>query len=393
MTQPAQDSSGSATRNATARRIAVVEPQMEGFYHAPFNAALLHTVVLAHPGDTVSFQAFASHIDVVRGILAQHDPALPAQVEWRPVALPSAKGALLRFLETRSMIRSAAATSDCVLFTSISRMQLMHLKRFLRGQPRHQVRAVLHGDLDRVGQVFKERFPNNLFPLERVLLMPHPESLRYLVLSDSILRNIPASVQAGLTQAAAIDHPYHFPDIDPAPPAELCFGNSGNSGDGRLIEQVARSVKALDPAVRFSIVGFLGNAEAVMRLSPLVENATNIPISRETFIHNAGRISHALWLAPPDTFRLRASGTFFDALAYGKPLLYTANPYIDPYYAAEPGIGVRCATVDDVPAAILQAVRGYSAAGYAQAQQAMLRLRTRFTPAEQARTLPAALDW
>lgn len=389
MTQTVQN----VPQSASARHIAVVEPQMEGIFHASFNAALLHTVVLAHPGDTVSFRAFPSHIDVVRGILAQHDPALPAQIDWRPVAPPSAKGALSRFLETRSMIRAAAVSSDRVLFSSISRMQLMHLKRFLRGHPRHRVRAVLHGDLDRIGHVFKERFPNNLFPLERVLLMPHPASLRYLVLSDSILRNIPASVQPGLTQIAAIDHPYHFPPIDPAPPSELSFGIFGNSGDGRLIEQVARSVKALDPSVRFSLVGFVGNAEVVARLSPLVENVTNIPISRETFIQNGGRISHALWLAPPDSFRLRASGTFFDAMAYGKPLLYTANPYIDPYYAAEPRIGVRCATVDDVPAAILQVVQGYSAEEYAKSQQAMLRLRTRFTPAAQARTLPAALDW
>jgi hypothetical protein len=378
---------------SSKRHIAVVEPQMEHFYHAPFNAALLHTVVLAQPGDTVSFQAFPSHIQVVREILTQHDPELPGRIEWHPVPLPSGKNALSRFLETRRFIRTAASSSDRVLFTSISRMQLLHLKRFLRGNPRHQVRAVIHGDLDRVTYNFKERFPNNLFPLQRVVLMPHPAGLRYLMLSESIREYIPAELRPGLEQSAAIDHPYHFPPIDPAPPARLTFGIFGNSGDGRLIEQVARSVKAIDPSVPISLVGSLSGPEAVERLSPLVSDATDVPISRETFIARANNISHTLWLAPPDSFRLRASGTFFDALAYGKPLIYTANPYIDPYYAAETGIGVRCETIEDVPSAILQVVRGYSPAQYVEAQQAMQRLRRRFTPQEQAPGLARALNW
>src|SRR5271163_255428 len=41
--------------------IALVEPQMEGILHAPFNAALLHAVLLAYPETAVSFCAFPGH--------------------------------------------------------------------------------------------------------------------------------------------------------------------------------------------------------------------------------------------------------------------------------------------------------------------------------------------
>jgi hypothetical protein len=382
-------------RNSTcASRIAVVEPTMEEHFHAPFNAALLHTAALAHPGVPVSFQAFPSHACIVRQILSQHDPAVADSIDWRTVPAPTAKGTLSRFLETRRMVRAAASSSsDRVLFTSISRTQLLHLKRFLKGNKRHTVRAVIHGDLERVGVKIKEPFPNNLIPIERVLFTHHPGNLRYLVLSESILRNIPSAFRAAVAECAAIDHPYHFPAIDEPAPAQLSFGIFGNSGEAHLLEQVARSVKAIDRRISFRLVGSVSDRETVERLSPLVEGVTHVPLDRDTFIERARNISHALWLAPPDSYRLRASGTFFDALAYGKPIIYTANPYIDPYYAAEPAIGVRCDTIDNVTSAILETIRAYTPAGYTCSQHAMERLRRRFTPQEQALGLTQALDW
>ncbi len=74
--------------------------------------------------------------------------------------------------------------------------------------------------------------------------------------------------------------------------------------------------------------------------------------------------THCGW-APPGHFRLRASGTFFDALAYAKPLVYTTNSYIDSYYEQEPGIGVRCQTVEEVPQAILSLIEHHTIESYA----------------------------
>jgi hypothetical protein len=124
-----------------------------------------------------------------------------------------------------------------------------------------------------------------------------------------------------------------------------------------------------------------------------VEGVTDRPISRTEFIERAKGITHALWLAPPNSSRLRASGTFFDALAYGKPIIYTANAYVDSYYASEPEIGLRCETVEDVPAAILETSRSYSPTEYSRRQAAMERLRHRFSPSAIAATLPSALKW
>jgi hypothetical protein len=217
--------------------------------------------------------------------------------------------------------------------------------------------------------------------------------LRYIVLSQSILENIPERFHHAMGNLGVIDHPYHFLPVRQVPAGPLIFGIFGNTGDGRLLEQVVRAVKAVNPAIRFRLIGFLSDQAAVERLRPVVEDVGCEPISRESFIARAQSITHSLWLGTPGCFRLRASGTFFDALAYAKPLVYTANAYIDSYYALDPAIGVRCATLDNVPAAILDLAACSSDQSYDAAVQAIQRLRIQFTPEEQAKRLPAALEW
>jgi hypothetical protein len=378
--------------------IAVVEPQMDDVFHAPFNAALLHAIALAYPEAPLSFRAFPNHIRVVRDILDQHAPGLGQRIDWRTLPLASSNSVIARWRQSNRAIREILAPHERVLFCSISRMQLLQLKRQLRRRKQHpQVRAVLHGDLEQLdappGAPSHDRFPMSLFALHRVLLSPHPPELRYLLLSESIRSNIPPPFRHVFAAAGIIDHPYHFRPIGSAPTGPLTFGLFGNTGEGRLLEAVASNVKQTNPTIRFRLIGFLHDDASVNRLRPFVEDVGHEPLSREIFDERAENITHALWLTPPSHFRLRASGTFFDALAFAKPLVYTANPYIDAYFALEPGIGVRCETVDDVPEAILNLATNYTPETYAEARAAIERLRRRFTPEELAKTLPASLNW
>lgn len=395
--------------SAAIAAIAVVEPQMEAVFHAPFNAALLHAVLLAYPAAAVSFRAFPEHAREVRGILDEQSPGLAARVEWRVVPFAAGGSVVHRWRQSGRAIREVLGRfpnhspnhypdrHERVLFCSLSRMQLLQLKRAMRRSDR--VRAVLHGDLDQLERPPRERFPMRLFALERVLERPHPAGLRYLLLGDSIRERLPERLRPAFANPGVIDHPYHFFPVraagarGPRLPAAPVFGIFGNSGSGRQLEAVARAVKAVDPTIRFRLVGFVADQAAVERLRPFVEDVGHQPIPRATFLKRAEEITHALWLAPQNSFRLRASGTFFDALAYAKPLIYTANPYIDGYFDRAPGIGTRCATAAAVPQAILAAVASHSEAAYGAQRAAIERLRERFAPAALAGTLPAALAW
>jgi hypothetical protein len=370
--------------------IAVVEPQMEGLFHAPFNAALLHALLLAGPEAAVSFHSFREHARVVRGILDEHAPGLAERVEWRAVPFAAGGSMIARWRRSGQAIRTLLDRRERLLFCSISRMQLLQLKRAMRQGD--QVRAVLHGDLDQIERP-RASLPMRPFTLERVLLRPQPAGLRYLLLGESIREHLPERFSGLRANARVIDHPYHFHPLRPAAARVPVFGIFGNCGDGRLLEEVARAVKAANPAVRFRLVGFLSDRAAVERLRPFVEDVGDRPIPRETFHARARETTHALWLAPPGSFRLRASGTFLDALAHATPLIYTANPYIDQYLAGSQAVGVRCASVEDVARAVLEATATHTNEAYGARRKAVASLRERFSPVALAGRLSAALEW
>ncbi|WP_263409338.1 hypothetical protein [Terriglobus tenax] len=372
--------------------ILVVEPQMEEHFHAPFNAAFLHSVACAYAEVPVSFRGFAAHVETVQGILRRSSPETADRISWETLAPLKSKSIASRWMHNRAVIRQALHTGRHLLFTSISRLQLLQLKSLMGASDR--VCVTLHGDIDSLERPSRDRFPKSLYSMHRVVKMRNPAGLRYLFLSKSIYNHVPAEFRQAMTPAGIVDHPYHFaPAITGEAPRELIFGVFGNSGDGRLLEQVARQVKQQNPAVRFRLVGFVQDEETVQRLAPFVEDVTSKPIPRSLFIERATSLTHTLWLAPPDSYRLRASGAFFDVLAYAKPLVYTANPYVDPYFAGAPEMGVRCGSVDEVPAAILELAGTFTAESYRRSQQAILELRKRFTPEQLAKRLPNELGW
>ena len=376
-----------------ANAICVVEPQMEGVFHAAFNAALLHTVVLAYPDARVSFYAMPLHALAVKEVLQEHAPDVLARIAWQAVPPPANQGTATRFRFSLRLLWSVLALRQRTLFCSISRMQLLMLKQLMSLLGSAQVRAVLHGELDSLAESPRAGLLSRHLSLQSALASAPPSKLRYVLLGRSILDHVPAHYQATFANAAVLDHPYHF--AAPTAPVHTSpiFGMFGNTGDGELLRSVAQQVRSSNPSARFRLIGRLSDPAAVERLRPWVEDVGDAPLSREAFLERARGITHALWLSGPGSFRLRASGTFFDALSFVKPLIYTANPYIDQYFRSAPNIGVRCETIDDVREAILGVAREQDDEAYLAAQNAILHLRRRFTPEALADAFTSAMDW
>jgi len=373
-----------------SNRLDIVEPQMTGMFHASFNAAMVHAAFLATDEEGVAFSGFAGHVEEVRRILRQLAPRIDSRIEWRTLEASRSGSVISRLWHSHRLISGALRAGNRVLFTSISRMQILLLKRAMND--RVQVRAVLHGDLERIETPASLGSAADLFSLRRTMAGRHPPGLRYLLLGQSIRDHIPPEFAEMISNSSVIDHPYHFVPIKNLRPAACILGIFGNTGNGRELEMVARQVKEKNPGITFRLVGFLGSEAIAARLGAWVEHASHRPISREVYAQRAESITHALWLAPIGSFRLRASGTFLDSLSYGKPLIYTANPYIDSYLSQTTGIGTRCESLDAVCETILDVVTQQSADSYARSQTRIAEFRVRFTPESVAHQLRSALE-
>ena len=54
-------------------------------------------------------------------------------------------------------------------------------------------------------------------------------------------------------------------------------------------------------------------------------------LSASAFHELASSLTYCVWSGDPATYRLTASATFVDGLAYGKPGIYSRNDYIENY--------------------------------------------------------------
>jgi hypothetical protein len=374
--------------------ITLVEPQMTDLHHSPFNAALLHAILLAYPDVSISFIGFQRHVDIVSSILKQNAVELWGRVTWTYYPDFTTRYTFTRWFKSSNLISTVLCTNDRLLFCSISRMQLLQVKRAMT--PNQLVRVVLHGELDNLDQVEERHSFKSLVSFQKVLLRPNPIGLRYLLLGNSIRDCIPPRYRAALANSGVIDHPYHFANLATSSTpigTNLIFGIFGNAGDGKKLAEVVQKVRELTPRVRFKLIGFVSDAEAAQRLQGLVEDVGFIPISHRVFFERSQGVTHTLWIAEPNSYRLRASGTFFDALAHCKPMVYTSNAFLDAYLVDKPGIAIKCDSLDQVPGAIESLLKDTTPDSYLRSQELIVAFRKRFTPLVLAGHLAQELLW
>ena len=372
--------------------ISVVEMQMSGLLHAAGNSAMLHMTALAYPEVPLTFWGFATHIPALQEIMARYAPEVIERVTWRVLDGSPTASLWQRWRFHDRVLNELLTSGDRIMFVSISRLQLMQLQGKMK--PRHRVAAMFHGELDELENAGRgERFPKNLYDLRRLLGRKQPAGLQYLLLSPAIFANLPERYKPAFQNACLLDLPYQFPPMKYRTYEQPVFGVFGQTGDGRRLEAVARRIHELDPNVKLLLNGFVEDQAAVERLKPFVDGVQAGPLPRDEYIARTGRMSHSLWLAPPDAYRLRASGAFTDAITLGKPVIFSAAAFPDYYHALEPGACVRCASVDDLPAAVVDAAHTHTAAKYAEQQEAVERLGRRFYAPSQAEHLRACLDW
>ncbi|MGO9022557.1 MAG: hypothetical protein ACLQVJ_29835 [Syntrophobacteraceae bacterium] len=189
-----------------------------------------------------------------------------------------------------------------------------------------------------------------MFDLQAVLRVPIYRSLRILLLGgyirDRLCREIPRIGR----HVNVIDHPYFFPPYEPHQPdtaGGLRFGSYG-VGHARkgtdVFIRLAREVSADQNGAkhRFILVGHITD-RTLTDLSPIeVSASTQQQLDRETFVRCAKEVDYAIFPYPQSSFQLTASGSLFDAFAFGRPVVALRSPLFEYYFDLMGDIGYLC---------------------------------------------------
>jgi hypothetical protein len=390
----------------TGKPIVFCEPQCWDFEHYLFNAALLHTTLLAFPNQPVIFAGERGHSEYVRTAVMKHAPEHLSRITWMDMPVPerSSKGwgrVRSELVWIRRILQIASDTpTHFVLLSSISEPGLLALKwRLSRTLSRVPVLAVTHSMLGSLLVPGSRRPWLWLLHVRQILRFPHPRQLHYIVLGGSLYRTLEKRLPQLISYFSSIDHPWFWatmPGPPDAQPPVVRFGYFGAAYKGGmdLFHRLARAIHDVAKRAEFLLVGFVPQG-AESRYSEDIRGVSSTPLSSEEYDRRARSITHAIWVANPENYRLAASASFLDALSYIKPGLYLRNEYVAYYFDRMGDIGYLCDGYEELEATARSIAVDFPAERYAQQRVNIEQGRRMFEPsavAEQLQSIIAACE-
>lgn len=313
--------------------------------HVPFNAALLRTVLSAFPEADVVFSGESTHVAKVRETLGDFLPEQKVtwQTEFGGMArgdhiggLPGLFGAAFR------LCRHCRNENVGVLILCSSSPALLAAVTALR--PRGTaVLVVLHACLAQLRYNALTQCLRNPFSIHAVARIPLPPGMRVVVLGEPILNNVRA-LGLGSRRWVSIDHPcLGMPEETSAPPPPVRFGYlAGFERNSSETREMLERVKGATGCV----VNWIGR-----------ESGSSEALDSGEYRRRLRESHYAIWLGDASAARLRASATFLDAMAMGKPLIYLKNDFVDYYNSHRGPFGFPVSTAGELEEKLIELAR------------------------------------
>lgn len=373
------------------RRILLCEPQCAGFVHVPFNAALLATVLAAWPDTEMTFLGEAEHLQRVREYLEMHGCAAAERVSWAPIDVPVRGGNGFRILGRewtwcQRVLREARASDvDFVVLCSATNTGLLFLKPLLLcTRFQKPVVAVLHGILGSLERPASRKPWYWALHLKRVLLLPHPRTLRYIALSPSILEHLAVRFPGLAQRFRAFDIPCMWSAATPPQsPPPVRFGFLGTTSGPKRFDRFCRlafDVSGEAPDAEFVLAGFAAEDGCSVEHCDAVQGVGARPLDAREFADRAASLTYSVWTGDPEYYRLVASASFLDSLYYGKPGIYLRNPYVQHYFDRMGDIGYLVDSYEEMRALVIGLARDFPHERYQQQCATVVQARQTLSP-------------
>jgi hypothetical protein len=376
----------------------VYDPVCHGSEHAPFNAALLATVLAAFPGEPAAFFGEAEHSTAVRALL---DPALAATIAWNPLTIAprGARTVADRLphewrVVSRVLRAGGRASTPRLIACAVTHVGLVALMGQLTATRRPVAAAVVHHS--GLASTLGSRSTAAL------LRWTARGRIRHVVLGISLGRMVADAPRA--TSVRAIRHPYLFPAVDAAPWRAgertrfgfLGLGSMEKGFDGFCRIAAQATTAAGKARATFELVGRLdARCRAdLMALDPshaVTIASLGAPLPRDDYERRARGLTYAVLPYQSDHF-LASSGAVLDAFAFARPCLALRTPLFEEYFRDMGDIGYLCDREEELAAVVERlAVEGPDGR-YVDQQRNIIAGRRRFTPGEVAHDLRRVLQ-
>jgi hypothetical protein len=396
--------------------IIIFEPQCRGFAHEQFNAGFLYGYLLAYPQERIVFWGEKEHIKCLQAVFSSANVAFD-QVEFVEVEIPepnqlSRISVIFEYSRLFEELFLYASRNNCnkIVLLSIYSYNLLPLKYLSKWRYKNffQFHIMMHGTLEFVkrnnfsipfanyflklfkliGRLFKlpnvkfELKPTNKYLYEKLfktsLRFLGNENIAYFVFREDSLKSVGKYLPEIHPYFKSIDLPYIFKDApeehNVASSSKKVFATIGQ-GDLLAIQKIVRKLNSgANMNVNNYEIRIVGPRKMGQEyLEPIKYIGNGQVLLRAEIEEQIKDVQYVLFFYGPDSYELTTSGSFFDAIAYCKPMIFLSNRCFD-YYYENYKFGFRCKNLDEMVAVMQKITLGIDR-GYPEYSAEIRRMR------------------
>jgi glycosyltransferase involved in cell wall biosynthesis len=372
--------------------IIICEPQCIGFEHAGFNSVLMKTVEKAY-GEEILFLGEETHIEQVKNIMGSDLKVNYRVIDVPPREQPDLDRLRNEFRLTKDVFALADSLNcDRLIFSSITRPGLISVKFYIRRFSKVQVLVIPHSLLDKINEFPRSR--NFIFYFKFWLRFFNNKRLTYLLLGKTIKDELLKELTALNEYTEYVDHPFFFKTFeldDTYMDRELVFGFLGVGYRRKGIEdfiKLAKYVKAQGYAekVKFILAGFIADADVEIEENSFL-TASRTPLKQDDYFKYLKEVNYALFFHKAEDYRFTASGVFFDAISFLKPIIALKNPFIQYYFDLMGDIGYLCKDYEEMEQVVMDVIKNPDKKRYQKQQLNLKEGREKISTAKIAEEL------
>jgi len=349
--------------------ITIIDTIRHSEEHAPINAAM-HTILhQIWPDQVIHGYMQPTHIENVTAIMKRNNLTLsPFRFHKAYVLSHHNNPVKIFFCYLISVFQDLRflnkAGNGLVFFLSANPFSLYFIK-LSNLLLKKKVFVVLHAELEYLNRENDKlhRFPNDLMRkwYRLVFWRILNPNFRYIVLGENIFNNIKSlnGHKFPDDRFIVIDHPYFYPPQEANKillsknQHTLNLGTIGHMAvakNSHLIFKLAELMGSqVDQGkVSFRIIGNLSECMTPYMNSKVLISSTKGFLPRIEFEKGVKDLSYILFFYSDSQYQFIASGVFFDAVAFEKPIIALANSFFEHYFKRFGDIGFLCGSIEDM---------------------------------------------
>ncbi len=339
--------------------ILIYEPFSIDYEHVPVNYKFLNIICKRFPQDEIVFFGEKEHLMHIKR------KNIYKNVAYNPIKVVRPhEGKLHSLLNEKRNIKYLAKKYDKeikFIFVMNSHPHTMYYVKKYFSLSRKIF--IVHGNIEELRKQ-KKIYQLGYYVKLGFKYKNDTKKVRYIVLGDSIRKNVLKYMPYIQRNLISVPHPYQFENLDYKYSEKnvLRIGTIGSMSKEKRSEMIFELEKELlkNKVNNISLVqiGELYHLDIPDKTSVELIGYTDRKLDDETYNKEIKKLDYILFFFPKDSYQMTASGALCDAIAHNKPVIAIKNDYFSWVFQEVGEFGYLCDDLDAMVSIIKSLVEG-----------------------------------